>query len=446
MARKKIIGCIDIGASFITLVTGYWDSDAAGSRRLAITACVPIAAQGIVRSRVFNVEEAAKCVAEAKMRAENIIKKKITDVWVNISGHQFKSFTVTSELNIDNREITSADLQDMLNSARTVELPQIRDDEPERYLCYEIYPKYFSVDGEERILNPAGIRGKHVCGEYLVIAAPAMNGDNLRLCIEKAGLKIVNRILDPFAAAEVLLSAEEKEKGVILVDIGGGSTKLLVFSKGRPCHYDLFPYGGKHITADIQEAAGIPESQAERLKTRYGKAMDVPEDSDNDVIIQIPDNTGWEPKGIDRRSLIKIINGRLTTIVEHVGNVVEKIARTEPVNTGIILTGRTAALQHIEQLFAENTGFETRVRKQPLINSARPTLADAVNNSTALGLLFKMLVENPEFVGPPKTPFIKVQMPTIFGTLANIYDNIQKAAVGEILGKGNEKDGNDELW
>jgi cell division protein FtsA len=215
--------------------------------------------------------------------------------------------------------------------------------------------------------------------------APELYENNLKMCFERAGINIRKAMIDPLASSEILLSDDEKEAGVILLDIGGGTTELTIYHDGVLCYSSLIPFGGNVITHDIKEGCSILLRQAESLKVQYGQAMG--DFAPDDKVVTIPGISGWEPKEISFKSLAFIIQARMEEIIEAFFYQVEKSGYMDKVGAGIVLTGGSALMPNLNQLIKYQTGMDVR-QGIPRLKLEEPwKKLEEPRNATVLGLL-----------------------------------------------------------
>ena len=223
-------------------------------------------------------------------------------------------------------------------------------------------PQEFKIDGQSEILEPIGMYGARVESSFHIVVGQAASIRNLGRCVKNAGLELTGLTLEPLASADAVLSEEEKEAGVALIDIGGGTTDLAVFKNGVIRHTAVIPFGGNVITEDIKEGCSIIEKQAELLKTRFGSAW--PGENKDNEIVSIPGLRGREPKEISLKNLSKIIHARVVEIIEQVYVEIKAYGHEDPrrkLIAGIVLTGGGAQLKHVKQLVEYITGMDTRI-------------------------------------------------------------------------------------
>jgi cell division protein FtsA len=252
-----------------------------------------------------------------------------------------------------------------------------------------VLPQEYIVDGEQGIKNPIGMAGVRMEANFHIITGKMSAAKNINKCVLRANLEMDDMILEPLASAEAVLSQEEKEAGVVLVDIGGGTTDVAIFYEDIIRHTAVIPFGGNVITDDIKEGCSIMRKPAEMLKQKFGSAL-ASESQDNEIVC-IPAIRGREPKEISVKNLASIIQARMEEIVEQVYYEIKNSGYERKLQGGIVVTGGGAQLKHICQLFEFVTGMDTRVGypNEHLANSAVIENLASPMYATGIGLVIK---------------------------------------------------------
>jgi cell division protein FtsA len=222
-----------------------------------------------------------------------------------------------------------------------------------------VLPQEFTVDNEPGIKDPIGMAGVRLEANFHIISGHVSAVRNIIKCVNNGGLEADDLILEPLASSEAVLSDEEKEAGVVLVDIGGGTTDIAIFHEGIIRHTAVIPFGGNSVTEDIREGCSVMRNQAELLKTRFGSAL-AEENKDNEIIC-VPGLKGREPKEISAKNLAYVIQARMEEIIEHVYYEIKSSGYEKKLIAGIIITGGGAQLKHLPQLVEYVTGLDCRV-------------------------------------------------------------------------------------
>lgn len=371
---EKIFAAVDVGSTKIVALAGKKDEDG----RIRVIGLGHSASRGVKRGVVLNVEEAFAAISDAIGQAEKDCGQDIENVFVNISGQQLITLTSSQQraLGRDNC-VSESDVEQMMEQARQINLE-------EGMMIYHINPEFFTVDSEPGITNPVGAIGEKIEGNYKIHVAPESYQRNLSMCFNRGSINVSRAILDPIASSEVVLTEEEKETGVALVDIGGGTTKISIFHEGVLCYTSMVPFGGNVVTMDLKEGCAITIRQAESLKVQFGQA--IADFAPEDKVVTIPIN-GWEPKQISFKSLAHIIQARMEEIVVQFFYQIRKSGYADKLGSGIVLTGGTSLLTNVGQLVKFHTGFDVRVGKPNMSHFHAERNIDDPRFSTVLGLL-----------------------------------------------------------
>ncbi|MGE5393202.1 MAG: cell division protein FtsA [Candidatus Saccharibacteria bacterium] len=413
--NEVIFAAVDIGSTKVVALAGKKIED----NKIQIVGLGHSASRGIKRGVVLNVEEAFAAINDAVNQAEKECGNHIENVFVNISGQQLTTQTVRIPRNITGRDkcVTESDIVQMTEQARQTPVP-------EGMSIYHVNPEFYTVDDETGITSPVGYIGEKMEGTFKLHVAPELYKRNISTCFNKGSIQVNKPILDPIASSEVVLTEDEKEAGVALVDIGGGSTKISIFCEGVLCYTSMVPFGGNVLTNDIKEGCNITIRQAESLKIQFGQA--IADFAPEDKVVTIPIQ-GWEPRQISFKSLANIIQARVEEIVDGFSYQIKKSGYADKLGAGIVITGGTSLLPNLSQLIKFRTGFDVRKGKPNLNNFiARKDINDP-RFSTVLGLL-KMAAQEEGLVGKKRRKMkLKSNEP-------GIVEKMQKKIVQGVIG------------
>jgi cell division protein FtsA len=315
---------------------------------------------------------------------------EIDSVTVGIAGQHIRSLQHSDYITRPNPEevIGEEDLEKLCN--QVYKLVMLPGEE-----IIHVLPQEHKVDGQAEIKQPIGMYGGRLEANFHVVVGQVSSIKNIGRCIKSAGLDLDNITLEPLASANAVLSQEEKEAGVALIDIGGGTTDLAIFKDGIIRHTAVIPFGGNVITEDIKEGCSIIEKQAELLKLKFGSAW--PGENKDNEIVSIPGLRGREPKEISLKNLSKIIHARVVEIIEQVYLEIKNYGHEDQKKkliAGIVLTGGGSQLKHLKQLVEYITGMDTRIGypNEHLAGDSDQEIASPTY-ATAVGLLMNS-VEN----------------------------------------------------
>ncbi len=346
---------------------------------------------GVHRGVVNNITQTIASIQQAVEQAELNSGLKIGSVVVGIAGQHIRSLQHSDYITRPNAEevINDEDLDKLCN--QVYKLVMLPGEE-----IIHVLPQEYKVDGQSEIKQPIGMYGGRLEANFHVVVGQVTSIKNIGRCIKSAGLDLGNITLEPLASAEAVLSQEEKEAGVALIDIGGGTTDLAIFKDGIIRHTSVIPFGGNVITEDIKEGCSIIEKQAELLKIKFGSAW--PGENRDNEIVSIPGLRGREPKEITLKNLSKIIHARVVEIVEQVYVDIKNYGHEDQKKkliAGIVLTGGGSQLKHLKQLVEYITGMDTRIGypNEHLAGDSDEQIASPLY-ATAVGLLMNALETN----------------------------------------------------
>ena len=348
--NNEIVVGLDIGTTKIAVLVG----EKTEHGKLNVLGMGKAPSLGVKRGVVTHLSPTVDAIEKAVKEAEDQSGVEINVVNVGIAGKHIKSLQHRAS-KIRTRpedEITKKDIDELIEDMnRLVMLPgeQIID----------VIPQDFTVDQEHGILDPIGMSGSRFEANFHVITGHMTAVSNIYRCVRRAGLEVQNLILEPLASADAVLTKEEKEAGVVLVDIGGGTTDVAIFKEGIIRHTAVIPYGGNSLTYDIKEGCSIIERQAQLLKERFGYA--IADSASDSEIIAIPGLPGREHKEISVKNLAHIIQARMEEIIEQVYYEITNSGFEKKLIAGIVVTGGGSQLRHVKQLFEFMTGLETNI-------------------------------------------------------------------------------------
>ena len=350
MQNDKIVVGLDIGTTKICVLVGRKNEFG----KLEILGMGKAVSEGVVRGIVSNIDKTVDAIHRAIRQAEEQSGINIGLVNVGIAGQHIKSLQHNGSItrNSDETEITVDDVNRLTNDMYRLVTPPGSE-------IIHVMPQDYKVDYEEGIMDPVGMSGVRLEGNFHIITAQSTAINNINKCVTKAGLEIDNLILEPLSSSMSVLSDEEKEAGVALIDIGGGTTDLAIFKDGIIRHAAVLPFGGNIVTSDIKQGCAVMQNQAEQLKVKFGKA--IAEEANEHDIVSIPGLRDRAPKEISLKNLAYIIEARMEEVLELVFAEIQRSGHTDKLAAGIVLTGGGSQLQNLVQLTEYVTGMDTRI-------------------------------------------------------------------------------------
>ncbi|MEX2482945.1 MAG: cell division protein FtsA [Brumimicrobium sp.] len=379
---SEIVVGLDIGTTKIACFVGRKNEHG----KIEILSMGKTESLGVTRGMVSNIEKTVQSIKTAVAEAQDRVEGELTIGIVNvgIAGQHIKSLQHRGMYtrNATQEEISQADIDALIDDMYKLVM------EPGEEIIH-VLPQEYIVDGEQGIKDPIGMSGVRMEANFHIITGKISAAKNIQKCINKASLEVCETILEPLASSTAVLSDEEKEAGIVLVDIGGGTTDLAIFHEGIIRHTAVIPFGGNVITEDIKEGCTILKRQAESLKVKFGSAL--ANESQENEIVCIPGLRGREPKEISIRNLSSIIQARMEEIIEHVYYEIKNSGYEKKLIGGIVVTGGGAELNNITQLFEYITGMDTRIG-YPNEHLGKASTEESITSpmyATGVGLVLK---------------------------------------------------------
>ncbi|MBU6341479.1 MAG: cell division protein FtsA [Bacteroidetes bacterium] len=380
---SDVVVALDIGTTKVCCLAGRKNSHG----KLEILGIGKVESVGVLRGVVSNIEKTVNAIREAVEIAERQAKMKFRVVHVGIAGQHIKSLQHRGIImrETDHSEIAKRDVERLKSDMYKLVLP------PGDKIIH-VFEQEFTVDNEQGITDPIGMCGVRLEANFHIITGQITAVNNIYRCVEKVGLQVAELTLEPIASADAVLFEEEKQAGVALVDIGGGTTDITIFHDGIIRHTAVIPFGGNVITADIKEGCTVMQPQAEKLKVKFGSAL-ANEVFDN-RIITIPGLKGRDHKEISEKNLARIIQARSEEILDYVLWEIRRSGYERKLIGGIVLTGGGALMGHVDKLTEFHTGMSCRigVPVEHLAHGYHEHVSSPIF-STAIGLLLRGMEE-----------------------------------------------------
>ena len=382
MEEKQIISGIDIGTTKIAVVISEWVKS---EDQISILGVGEAPSQGLKKGIVVNMNQTVESLTSALSTAERQADVEVDGAFVGITGDHIRGINYSGVITVSKgsnrqpvgQEITQEDVQRVLDHAQSINLS------PDRRILH-VLSREFKVDDRSGIKNPLGLAGHRLEAKVHLVTSAINVEKDLHTCLEKAGVEIMDFVLEPLASAHSVLDENERKLGVILVDIGGGTTDVIVYLEGGVMHAGTVPLGGSNITYDIAYGVQTTLEQAEDLKCQYGSAKSPLADPEENI--NITGTNGRESKTISRKNLAAIIEPRMDEIFRLVKNEIRKSDYPGDYTFGIVLTGGGSQLEHVTDLAQDI--FQQHIKVgQPHLSGG---VSERVNNprySTAVGLI-----------------------------------------------------------
>jgi len=377
MNPERIITGLDIGSAKTTVVIAEAVGETKNAPRLKILGVGQARTTGLRRGVVSDIEETTRSIKKAIEDAERMAGTKVDTLYAGIAGEHVRAMISKGIVAVNGEEISKADVDRANEVARAQQVPQDRE------LLHAI-PQEYSVDKNQGIRDPIGMIGTRLETEMYLVTIGASPAMNLRKSVEKAGYRVRELVLEPLASALAVLTEDEKELGVALVEMGAGTTDIAVFHEGKIRHLGTVNFGGNNVTSDIVQGMGVTQADAERLKERYGCAYEPLVDPSD--VIQLPSTVAQGERHIPREVLAHIIHQRMDEIFNLVLTEIERAGFASRLNGGVVITGGAAAMQGVAELAADVFGTGVRIGSPEENVGGLSDSVDAPRFATVVGL------------------------------------------------------------
>jgi cell division protein FtsA len=379
---ENILASIDVGSSKIcTLV-----AELTPEEELRILGVGVTPSMGVKKGMVDNIHEATEAIANSVEKAERSSGSRVASAHVSISGNHINSLNNRGIATIPGRErpITKQEIDRAVEEAQALNLPTNRE-------ILHVIPRFFVVDGQEHVSDPVGMFGQRLDMETHIVSGSLTGIQNLTQCVEGAGVQVEALVLAPLASAQAVIEEEEKKQGIIVADIGGGTTGIAVFVDGSVFHTSVLPVGGYHLTHDLVAGLRAPFSAAEELKTEYGSAL--PSRIDPEETVELEAFGGQRSKEVPRRRVSEILQARVEEILEMIYIDAKRAGFDEMVAAGLVLTGGTASLPGVDELAEQVLRMPVRIGLPKGVYGLSDSLSSPAY-ATSVGLLHWSIMEN----------------------------------------------------
>ncbi|HSN77880.1 MAG TPA: cell division protein FtsA [Anaerolineae bacterium] len=368
------ICAIDVGTTKVCAII----AEVVNDTTLEIVGYGRAASDGMTKGVVTNVAAATAAIGQAVEEAEQAADRSIGRAYVGIAGSHIQAQLSKGAVPIGRNRIVSAeDVARVKEAARAVALPHNRE-------IIHVVPRSFAVDEQEDLLEPIGMHGFRLAVDAQVISGATGAVRNLVRCVQTHGIEIEELVLEPLASGEAVLTEAERDMGVVVVDIGGGTTDLAMFMKGSLWHTVVIDVGGQHLTHDLAVGLGAPFEAAEQLKLRFGSAMASRVPPDQEVTVEVFGENG--PHTVPRQLVAEILEARAEEMVDLMLREIKRSGYDGLVPAGLVLTGGTAQLPGLRELARQMTQLPVRIGVPSSLANMPPDLRTA-ENATGVGLL-----------------------------------------------------------
>ncbi|MGE4232527.1 MAG: cell division protein FtsA [Bacteriovoracia bacterium] len=370
--KKDFVVGLDIGTTKICAIVGELTDSG-----IEIISIGTHPSTGLRKGVVINIESTVNSITKAVEQAEEGCGFPIKSAYVGIAGGHIKSFNSHGIVAVKDKEVTPNDVQRVLEAAKAVAIPMDRE------VIHSI-PQEYIIDDQDGIKEPVGMSGVRLEAKVHIVTAAVSSAQNIIKCCNKAGLGVAEIVLEPIASAEAVLTQDEKELGVVLVDIGGGTSDIVIYSQGALVHTGVLAIGGNHVTNDIAVGLRTPQAEAEKIKVRYGCAMSSLVQGED--TIDVPSVGGRKARAVPRKLLAQIIEPRIEEMFSLIQREIAKSGYQDLLASGIVLTGGSCLLDGMPEL-AEFV-FDMPVKRGvPVGTSGLVNMLNGPQYATGVGLL-----------------------------------------------------------
>ena len=377
--NEQYVAAIDIGTTKIVSIVGKRNENG----KIEILGLSKALSKGVKRGVVLNIEETVSAIQTTVEDVQKISGIEFSEVFAGIAGQHIKSMKNRGYITRDNYEdeIKKEEVFRLIE-----DMHKIHIDIGEEII--HVIPQNFIVDNETGVKSPIGMCGRRLEANFHIVIGQVAAAKNIEKCIRKVNLAVKDMILEPLASSDAVLTEDEKEAGVVLVDIGGGTTDVAVYYDNIIRHTAVIPLGGNVVTEDIKKGCAILQRFAEQLKLQYGSALGdiAPEYK----VVSIPGISGREPKEISFKSLAYIIQSRMEEIIDFVNFEIQNSGYSDKLAAGVVITGGGAMLKHLPQLMKFKTAMDVRIGypNEHLAGSSRNEINQPMY-ATAVGLIMR---------------------------------------------------------
>jgi len=377
MARenKNLIVALDIGTSKVACLV----AELAPDGTLAILGMGGHESKGLKKGVVVNIEATVAAIQRALEEAELMADCKITSAFVGIAGSHIRSFNSTGMVAVKDREVSALDVERAIDTARAVNIPTDQQ-------ILHVLRQEFIIDGQEDVREPIGMSGVRLEVKVHIVTGAVSAAQNIIKCVRRCGIEVNDLILQPLASSRAVLSEDEKDLGVCLVDVGGGTTDIAVFTHGAIRHTAVIPIAGDQVTNDIAMALRTPTAEAEEIKIRSGCALR--QLADPDELVEVPGIGDRGSRQLSRQTLAEVIEPRVEELYSLIQKVLRESGYEELLSSGLVITGGSSVMRGMVELGEEIFHMPVRIGS-PRYSGGLAEVVRSPRYATAMGLLYE---------------------------------------------------------
>ncbi|GAB4405779.1 MAG: cell division protein FtsA [Bacteriovoracaceae bacterium] len=375
MNDKQVLVGLDVGTTKVCTIVGQVSNDS----NIDIIGIGTHPSQGLKKGSVVNIEKTIKSIQCSLEEAKLMAGININRVSIGIAGSHIYSFNSSGVVAVKGREINQDDVDRVIDAAKAIVIPSDRE-------IIHVIPQEFTVDSTKGIKNPIGMYGTRLEANIHVVTGSISLIQNLVKCVEATGVKIENITLQPIASSEAVLTAEEKEMGVVLVDIGGGTTDVAIWKDGNLIHTQIIPVGGNHFTNDLSVALKVPHAEAERIKVNHGGV--IPEKFASNANVMVSTVAGHPQREVSLRLVAEILGARAEELFDIIKEILDEKGLKHQLSGGVVFTGGGALVNGITELAEYHLESPTKLG-YPQSFGGMTNIMQHPKFSTVLGLLLE---------------------------------------------------------
>jgi len=345
--RDEIVVGLDIGTTKIAAIVGELNEDGG----VDIIGVGTARSKGLRKGVVVNIDATVEAIKRAIVEAEHMAGCEITTVYAGIAGGHIRGLNSHGIVAVKDKEVRESDISRVNDAAKAVAIPMDRE-------VLHVLPQQYLVDDQDGIREPLGMSSVRLESKVHIVTTSVTSAQNIVKCANGAGLNVAEIVLEPLASALAVLEEDEKELGVALIDIGGGTSDIVIYVDSAIVHTAVLPLGGSHLTSDIAVGLRTPLVAAEHIKKKYGCALrELLEDG---AAMEVPSVGGRDPQVLDREILVRIVQPRIEEIFDHVRRELVRSGYLDSIAAGVVLTGGTTILQGTSEVAEDILGLPAR--------------------------------------------------------------------------------------
>ena len=382
-----VLASIDIGSSAVKLVMSHVTINEKNETKIEVTGVGIVPNSGIKQGVVVNIEATTECIRRAKEEAELMSGTKVSEVWVSLSGSHIQSFDSKGMVAVKNKEVNQQDIDRVIEAAKAIVIPADRS-------VLHVLPREFKIDQQDGITDPIGMMGVRLEANVHIVTASQSAISNLTKCIEKAGLRVAGLVMDQVAITKSVISSDEKNLGVCIADIGGGSSKMVYLINGSVAHTSMVPVGGMHFTHDVAVGLRTPQVSAEILKKKHGCALATL--VDDQETIEVDGVGGRKSRTVPRKELAHILEARAEEVLNMIAHDIKMSGLQPLLGSGLVITGGSSQLDGLIEMGEFVIDLPLR-RGYPALVGGLKDVVKGGEFATSIGLLFYALETKKDF-------------------------------------------------